>query len=126
MQIGPAQFEALSRSHGERFAVHAVDWLRARHAERLEAVADEAMHELVRHALARGRAWGVTAPGDILRLLEFMLRFGPRFDEDPGLAWAHRILAMPADGTRKLNALLAYELEFQPAVPAAGAAGRKG
>jgi len=114
MQIPQAQFDALARSHGERFTIHAVAWLRARQPERLEKVDDDTIRELVRHAIDRGRGWSIVAPGDLLRLLEFMLRLGPRFEEDPGCAWAHRVLAMPVDGTRKLNALLAVEREFAP------------
>jgi hypothetical protein len=111
-QIHALQFELVGDAHGDRFVEREIGALRERHPARLAHVPESALRELVRLGVDRAAHVGVTAARDVGRFIDCLLRFGSDLDRDPAYAWARGILAMPVDGTRKMNTLATYERVF--------------
>jgi hypothetical protein len=75
--------------------------------EKCEALGEEKVRETVQYGVQRSASYGITTEGDVRRYIDFMIRFGPDFDQDPELPWAASILNNQAirNPTTKINRL---------------------
>ena len=77
--IRPEQLDALARCGEQAFAEYAVEHLHG-------AAGDDEARALARHALSKGRHYGLEEHYDYLRYLNLAFVLGTDFDADPGYA----------------------------------------
>ncbi|MEZ4311266.1 MAG: hypothetical protein R3F14_24760 [Polyangiaceae bacterium] len=84
-----ARFETASEQEVEDdLAMHLATYFPARR----QLMGDAAVRATIRLAFARAEAHGMTAWRDVCAYLNVMLVLGSRFDDDPQIPWARRIL----------------------------------
>lgn len=111
MQIRAEQMQVFLDRQRTELVDSLVAELAPRAPEASAAPADaSALTQVVRAAVERAIASGITLGADIRRFVDFRLRLGPGFGEDPESP-ARAILDDPElTGTEKINELDAYEL----------------
>lgn len=87
--IRDAQFRAFDEDLLRRFVLGA---LRESHAREVSALGVAAASDLVKHAVAAGRAFGLTLTDDLLRWTRLTLRLGAGFATDPRCGWVREFL----------------------------------
>jgi hypothetical protein len=96
-----AAFEEYSvRAFEDEMVAHASSFA----PELSRIVGADAMREVVRVGLERGRSYGFFNRGPLRLYIELMLAFGSDFDTDPQLRWANPILAKTASHDEMLRA----------------------
>ena len=97
MEIRKQQMEALAASQLRRFHAQMLAHLRTFFPMQFVALGEERSLQLVRHGIARGGHYGITAERDVCKLIDLMLTLGPDMDRKfPWIATTLADLSMPA------------------------------
>jgi hypothetical protein len=83
-QMEAFRAEAL-RDFEEQMVAHLAAWL----PERVAALGEPAVRDLVREGIRRAARHGIVAERDVCKFVDVMLALGPTFDEEP---WALAVL----------------------------------
>lgn len=114
LTIRQEQMQALGRvrrlGFEDRLARHARKFF----PEPCREMDDVALRGVCRRAIRRAAHYDMVAEADVARFLSLMLVFGRRFDEDPSLPWARRVLAQDIGPTLKSQRLYFAALEHEP------------
>jgi hypothetical protein len=88
------QFESLAAAHRRERSRQSVARLRRQFPEKLAAdrISDSELERHIDHNLARAALYAIEDDADLASYLDYMVVLGPRFDEDPALPWARRVL----------------------------------
>lgn len=87
------QMVAFRKKALERFERQMVSHLNRYLPKKSTALGKEGLGRLVREGMERARTHGFTLEYDMSRYIALMLLLGRRFDTDPELPWAKKILA---------------------------------
>ncbi|MES2163573.1 MAG: hypothetical protein V4476_20640 [Pseudomonadota bacterium] len=85
-------FRLLAR---KRFEDDMVAHVRTSYPDQYGPWGDAGTRELVRGAVRKGAALGITARGAVAVLIELMVEVGREFELSPERQWAHAVLANP-------------------------------
>jgi hypothetical protein len=101
---------ALGGSMRTRFERRMVTHLRASFPKLTQGRGDEDILRFVRFGVYRAAAYDIVVERDVEHYLEYMVLYGPRFDEDPRYAWAATVLNTPGmPGDAKIERIDAYD-----------------
>lgn len=113
LTIRNEQMKALGRVRRLGFEARLARHARKFFPEPCREMDDEALQMVCRRAIRRAARYDMVAEADVARFLSLMLVFGHRFDEDPSLPWARRLLAQNIGPTLKSNRLYLAALEHE-------------
>jgi len=82
------------------------------------AMGEEGLREHVRHAIDRGKDYGLTSERDLCKYLNLTMVYGRDFDIDPQLEWMREFLTdpdvpEPSERMSRLYAQTLYSLELE-------------
>ncbi len=98
------QMKILASEMARSFAKRMAGYLREYFPPQTKELSDAEMGKLVDRGVAQAARYGVVDEEDVQHYLEYMMRFGRNFDQDPALDWAGSILrAKDVDGARKMR-----------------------
>ena len=113
MIIRKDQLDALSAIAQQRSERRILGHVRRHYSEKLSAVGEPVMLQLIRRSALRVSSYGIVSERDWARFFGLMLVFGLRFDEDVKLPWAKRILTDPAlTPAERMDRLWATAMHF--------------
>jgi hypothetical protein len=92
LTIRREQMKPFEESARRRFAQRLAEHARAIFPDRCAELGAQGLLALVDEGVARARRYGVHLERDVALFVDLMLALGARFDEDPELAWARKIL----------------------------------
>ncbi|MDD5298328.1 MAG: hypothetical protein PHU46_15605 [Rhodocyclaceae bacterium] len=111
LTVSRKQMDVLGKSMQDRFERRMVAHLRHSFPERTKTHGDEVLQNFVQAGLARCRPYGVVNELDAQRFLDYMVIYGPEFDQKPDTAWAGLILDDPnLTGTQKMDQIDDYDM----------------
>ncbi len=113
LTIRKEQMKALGRIRRLGFEVRLARHARKFFPEPCREMDDEVLQAVCQRAIRRAAYHGMVAEADVARFLSLMLVFGRRFDEDPSLPWARRVLAQDVGPTLKSHRLYFAALEHE-------------
>ncbi len=90
--IRDEQMRAFQAAAEDAFAHRVAEDLRQKHAERVDALDDELLLEMVTNGIRRGRRHGLTWESSLTKFVALMFAVGPDFDRHPKAA---SVLANP-------------------------------
>jgi hypothetical protein len=109
LKIRAEQYRELGKMCRERFVDEAVEHLCSRYPGQTAEMEEAGRRQLVETGIEEAKGHGVRKERDILRYLECMVEYGPRFPDDAGCEWAAAILRDPAlTGTQKMERIADY------------------
>ncbi|HSU14585.1 hypothetical protein [Longimicrobium sp.] len=100
--IRNAQMDALAEAAFEHYLVA---HLRRHFAGPLEGCGEASLRALVRRALRRAAAYGVSSRAGLCRYVDLSVALGEGFEDGPEHAWAAEILAGPGTGDARVEEL---------------------
>jgi hypothetical protein len=113
LTIRRAQLLALEEVTLRPFRERALLHVREQFPDLYEERGDAAIREIVDLAVRKGRAYGLEAESELLRLLNVMVLVSPRLDVDPATPWAREILADTELGSEtRIERLVARAVAF--------------
>lgn len=89
--IRKEQWEEFSRYMGDQFVDELMKYLLRKFPQKTEGE----LSLLIQGGIGTAQKYGITLEADVVRFLECMLTYGPRFDTDADTAWAGEILNNP-------------------------------
>ena len=111
LTIRREQMEALGRYSLDQFEAAMIRHLRTRFPAQTETRIDSDLREMIKNGIGRAAVYDITLENDVKRYLEYMVLYGPEFDQTPQTAWAGDILrADDLDGTEKIDRIDEAEL----------------
>ena len=111
LTIRREQMEAFSQHSLDQFEAAMIRHLRTRFPAQTEARLDPDLRRMIKDGIGRAAVYGITFENDVKRYLEYMVLYGPEFDQTPETAWAGDILrADDLDGTEKIDRIDEAEL----------------
>ncbi len=106
--IRKEQIEILGKYMEEQFVECAVRFIGSAFAHELQGYQDHNLHSMVREGISKAREYGIEYKDDVMRFLEFMIKYGSTFFDDKGLSEVREILNKDIDGTAKIILLEDY------------------
>ncbi len=112
MNLRQGQLDALSEPQRREFEEFMVAHLQKWFPDECSALGDEGMRLRIRTGMARAEPYGLVGRRDVCKFIDVSFVLGPKFDQDPALPWAARILAArDLDPSAKADQLVAAALE---------------
>jgi hypothetical protein len=106
LKIRGEQMEIFSRHMVKQFEDRMVVQIQSRYTEKLKNMPESAIRSMIQKGIRKAKVYNVTAEDDVQQFLEYMMIYGPEFDEDPKTKWARMILCTKdIDGTEKMELL---------------------
>ena len=100
--IRKEQMDILGKYMEEQFVERAVKFLCSTFANEFIDSPRDHLSSLVRDGISKARKYGIEYEDDVMRFLEFMVRYGHDFHEDPEQPQIKEILNSDIDGTAKI------------------------
>ena len=112
LTIRKAQIQALGRVVMQEFEKDMLQHLEQFFPDESSAMGDKALRELIRHAIARAKDYGLTSERDLCKYLNLTMVYGRDFDTDPELEWMRGFLTDPdvLDPSERMSRLYAESL----------------
>ena len=111
LTITHAQLRAMRDATRAAFMSRTVAHLRRRFPERTAPVTDARLGAFIQAGIERAMRYEIVGEADVRRYVEYMLIYGARFDTDPNLRWAGRILRRKDIGpTRRMDLIDDYDM----------------
>jgi hypothetical protein len=104
MIVRNQQILELRDSPDRDFHKRALRYIQLRFPRFAEALAEEALDQMVSNGIARGRNLGLTWESTLIRYLELMFRIAPNFDEHPQIR--SRLIDESISPDQRLNVVL--------------------
>ena len=100
------QMAVLSEYIQREFEDRTAESLRKLYPEKVVAMGDGKLRELIRAGVKKAASYGIQAESDVQRYVELMVKFSPDFDTNAATSWAGEILGLRSiDGPRKMRRL---------------------
>ncbi len=106
--IRKEQMEILGKYMEEQFVERAVRFIGSAFANELQDYQDYNLHSMVKEGIGKAREYGIEYEDDVMRFLEFMIKYGSTFFEDTDSTDVREILDKDIDGTAKIILLEDY------------------
>ncbi len=117
MKLRKEQLKTFSEPKLKEFEEFMVGHLNKWFPEECNALGEKDTRRRIRQGVDRAERYAIVGRRDVCKFIDLMFALGPKFDEDPALPWAERILGNDAlDPSEKVNQLVAAALEHRRAV----------
>ena len=101
------QLDVLRQALLLRFENTVVQSLTAEYPQKIPAMGEPAVRELIRKGLAFANAYGIVSEGGVIAVIGLIVQFGEGFEYSPDRAWAMKVLSHPtAPGPLKVELLV--------------------
>ena len=112
LTVRKEQVRALGRAMMQEFEKDMLRHLQQFFPDESSAMGNRALRELIRHAIARAKDYGLTSERDLCKYLNLAMVYGGDFDTDPELEWMRGFLADPdvPDPSERMSRLYAESL----------------
>lgn len=104
LRIRKEQNDALAEYMLSEFVKRVMVHLRAEYPQETQPMNDEELRDFVEDGIQKAEGYNIELEDDVQEFIEFMVVYGPKFDNDPKFRWAKQILDNnDLDGSEKMD-----------------------